>query len=300
MVVVVNYNTRGLLEHCLTRLLGSRVDAELDIFVVDNGSTDGSTDLVHRCFQQVTLIRSSRNLGYAAANNLAVSRILTDWRSRCSPPGEYILLLNSDSFVEPDSVRVIASFLEEHPEAGIAGPKLVLKDGSLDLACRRSFPRPASAFWKLTGMSRLYPGSPRFASYNLTYLDPDVTTEVDSVVGAFMMVRMEAVNEAGLMDDSFFMYGEDLDWSYRIKHRGWRVYYVPATTVLHFKGASSSKQSYRLIIEFYRAMHRFHRKHYARESPTLLNFAVTAGIIMRGTFALLRNLARPAGAKRVG
>jgi N-acetylglucosaminyl-diphospho-decaprenol L-rhamnosyltransferase len=299
-VVIVNYNTRELLEHCLNRLLASQVDRPISIFVVDNGSRDGSCDLVRDHFPQVELIRSSRNVGYAAANNLALTRILECWRNAGRPEGNTAMLLNTDCFVESDSLQITARFLDENPQAGIVGPKLILRDGSLDLACRRSFPRPVNALWKLTGLSMLFPDSPRFASYNLTYLDPDETAEVDSVVGAYMMVRLEAIDSAGLMDDTFFMYGEDLDWAYRIKQRGWKVFYFPATTVLHYKGATSSRQSYRLIIEFYRAMYLFHQKHYAPETFPALNWIITAGIITRGTFALIRNLLRPARAKRVG
>jgi N-acetylglucosaminyl-diphospho-decaprenol L-rhamnosyltransferase len=299
-VVIVNYNTRDLLEHCLNQLLVSQVDRAISVFVVDNGSRDGSVDMVHEKFPDVELIASSRNLGYAAANNLALERILERWQIAGKPSGNSALLLNTDCFVQPDSLQITADFLDRHPEAGIVGPKLVLRDGSLDLACRRSFPRPVNALWKLTGLSLLFPNSPRFASYNLTYLDPDETAEVDSVVGAYMMVRLDAIDETGLMDDSFFMYGEDLDWAFRIKQRGWKVYYYPATTVLHYKGATSSRQSYRLIIEFYRAMYLFHRKHYAPEMFTIVNWIITAGIIARGTFALIRNIFRPARAKKVG
>jgi N-acetylglucosaminyl-diphospho-decaprenol L-rhamnosyltransferase len=299
-VVIVNYNTRDLLEHCLNRLLASEIDRAISIFVVDNGSSDGSVDLVHAKFPQVELIASSRNLGYAAANNLALERILDRWRVAGKPSDNSALLLNTDCFVEPDSLEITAIFLDQNPGAGIVGPKLVLRDGSLDLACRRSFPRPDNALWKLTGLARLFPDSPRFASYNLTYLDPDQTIEVDSVVGAYMMVRLDAIDATGLMDDSFFMYGEDLDWAYRIKQHGWKVFYYPATTVLHYKGATSSRQSYRLIIEFYRAMYLFHRKHYAPDMIAPLNWLITAGIIGRGTFALIRNLFRPARAKKVG
>jgi N-acetylglucosaminyl-diphospho-decaprenol L-rhamnosyltransferase len=299
-VVIVNYNTRDLLEHCLTRLLASQVDRPISVFVVDNGSRDGSVDLVHEKFPDVELIASSENLGYAAANNLALTRIHSRWTVAGKPAGNSALLLNTDCFVEPDSLQITASFLDKYLNAGVVGPKLVLRDGSLDLACRRSFPRPINALWKLTGLSRLLPDSPRFASYNLTYLDPDETVEVDSVVGAYMMVRLETIDATGLMDDSFFMYGEDLDWAYRIKQLGWKVFYYPKTTVLHYKGATSSRQSYRLIIEFYRAMYLFHWKHYAPEMATTLNWLITAGIIARGTFALIRNLLRPARAKKVG
>jgi N-acetylglucosaminyl-diphospho-decaprenol L-rhamnosyltransferase len=298
-VVIVNYNTRDLLQQCLARVQESQVDCAVDIYVVDNGSHDGSSEMIAERFPRVELIRASRNLGYSTANNLALRRILSTWKDGGQPRGHAALLLNTDCFVEPDTLQRTALFLDENSQAGIVGPKVLLRDGTLDLACRRSFPRPSSALWKLTGMSRLFPNSPRFARYNLTYLDPDATVEVDSVMGAYMLVRLEAIRDAGLLDESFFMYGEDLDWCFRVKRHGWRVYYYPEATVLHYKGATSSRQSYRLIIEFYRAMHLFHRKHYAPQTFFMFNWMITAGIIMRGTFALIRNLFRPSRAKRV-
>ncbi|MDI3340290.1 MAG: glycosyltransferase family 2 protein [Sphaerobacter sp.] len=298
-VVIVNYNTADLLAQCLEHVRASQVDRPLEIWVVDNGSHDGSADLVRERFPEVRLIVSPRNLGFAGGNNLALRRILAE-----APPGpvrrtRYVLLLNTDCFVEPDTIAKTAQFLDQHPEAGIVGPKVLLRDGRLDLACRRSFPTPASAFWKLTGLARCFPHHPRIARYNLTYLDPNQTYEVDSVMGAYMLVRLAAIDAAGLLDESFFMYGEDLDWAYRIKQCGWRVFYYADARARHYKGATSSRQSYRLILEFYRAMYLFHRKHYAPNTFVLLNWLITAGIVLRGGYALARNLLRPANAKRV-
>jgi len=170
--------------------------------------------------------------------------------------------------------------MEEHPEAGVAGPKLVLEDGSLDLACRRSFPTPQVAVYRMVGLSKLFPRHPRFGRYNLTYLDPDQVAEVDSVVGAFMLVKRDAVQGVGLLDEDFFMYGEDLDWAYRITQSGWKVYYNPAVTVLHVKRASS-RHSDRAAREFYRAMRIFYDKHYASSTPLWLHYLVLTGINLR-------------------
>jgi len=298
-VIVLSHNTAGLLLECLSRLHESHVDHPLDIYVVDNASTDGTLSLVQRTFPDVKTIGAPRNLGFAGGNNLGLRRILADIPPGVNRHNRAVLLLNSDCFVEADTVRLASTFLDEHPEAAVVGPKLVLRDGSLDLACRRSFPTPASALFKLTGLARRFPNNPRFARYNLTYLDPEKVSEVDSVVGAFMLVRLAAIDDAGLLDESFFMYGEDLDWAFRIKEHGWKVYYYPEARALHYKGASSSRRSYRLIIEFYRAMYLFHRKHYAPHTFVLLNWLVAAGIILRGGLALALNLARPAANKRV-
>jgi N-acetylglucosaminyl-diphospho-decaprenol L-rhamnosyltransferase len=188
-------------------------------------------------------------------------------------------------------------FMEEHSDAGAAGPKLVLQDGSLDLACRRSLPTPEVCLYRLTGLSRLFPRSRRFGLYNLTYLDPDQVCEVGSVVGAFMLVRAEAIAEAGLMDEQFFMYGEDLDWACRIKEAGWRVYYNPAVTVLHVKRAAS-RHSSRAQVEFYRAMGVFYRKHYAEDTPWWLHAFIVNAIAFRQGLEQLRVAFTAAGRRR--
>lgn len=298
-VAILNYNTADLLVRCLCHLRASRLDRPLTIYVVDNGSSDDSVELVSQHFPEVRLIKVDRNLGFAGGNNLALHRILAETPADVDRRRQYVLLLNSDCFVEPDTLALTARFLDEHPEAGVVGPKILLPNGRLDLACRRSFPTPANAVWKLTGLARRLPKSRRFARYNLTYLDPDETYEVDSVVGAYMLVRLSAIDDAGLLDEAFFMYGEDLDWAYRIKEYGWRVFYYPEARAMHMKGATASRQSYRLIVEFYRAMYLFHRKHYASRTVAPLNWLIVAGIVARGGFALARNLLRPADAKRV-
>jgi GT2 family glycosyltransferase len=297
-VIIVNYNTAGLLRQCLIRLFASRIELPMTVYVVDNGSTDESLALVRDRFPAVRTIDAGRNLGFAAANNLALRQILAQEPEGVDRRQRAVLLLNSDCFVEPDTVALATQFLDERVDAGVVGPKLVLRDGRLDLACRRSFPTPSSAFWKLTGLARLFPHSPRVARYNLTYLDPDQTTEVDSVVGAFMLVRLAAIDDAGLLDESFFMYGEDLDWAFRIKEHGWKVFYYPRARALHYKGGSSGRRSYRLIVEFYRAMYLFHRKHYAADTFFLVNLLVTAGIVVRGGAALAQNLLRPTTRER--
>ena len=298
-VIIVNHNTAGLLLQCLSRVLESRLDHPIEVYLVDNASTDNSVALARASFPNIKVISSKRNVGFAGGNNLALTETLANVPPDATRTERSVLLLNSDCFVEIDTIQKTSRFLDDHPEAGAVGPKLVLRTGELDLACRRSFPTPSSAFYKLSGLARKFPKSQRFARYNLTYLDPDKVAEVDSVVGAYMHVRLAAIDDAGLLDESFFMYGEDLDWAFRIKERGWKVFYYPDASALHYKGASSSRRSYRLIVEFYRAMYLFHRKHYASKTFPVVNWLVTAGIFLRACVALGLNLARPAAGKRV-
>ena len=200
-IVIVNYNTRRLLRECLASVYSSQGDFSYEVWVVDNASTDGSAEMVAAEFSQTHLIRSEVNGGYAYANNLGLREILD---LGCQMPS-YVLLLNPDTLLPPSALADMLAFMEKHPEAGAAGPRLVRPSGELDLACRRSFPTPISSFYKIFGLSKLFPRSPRFARYNLTFLDPDETIEVDSVVGSFMMVRREAIQQVGLLDESFFI-----------------------------------------------------------------------------------------------
>ncbi len=284
-VVILNYNTRDLLRACLRSVLASRGLYGLQVIVVDNVSTDGSADMVAAEFPSVVLVCSAENRGFANGNNQGL-RIAE---------GRYCLLLNPDTEVPPDGLAKLVAFMDGHPEVGACGPKLVRADGSLDLACRRSFPTPAVSFYRLTGLSRLFPRSPRFARYNLTYLDENELAEVDSVVGACMMVRREAMEQVGLLDETYFMYGEDLDWAYRMKAAGWKVYYNPAVTVLHYKRESSRQRPVKTIVEFYRAMLIFHRKHFAPRTFFLLNWLIVLGIYVRGGLALALNVVRRRG-----
>jgi GT2 family glycosyltransferase len=285
-VVVVNYNTAGLLDRCLTALRASELDRPCTAFVVDNGSEDGSVALVRERFPEVVLLEAGRNLGFARANNLALRRILA-LIPDCARRTHAVLLLNSDCFVEPATIRRLVAVLDREPDVAVVGPKLVLPDGRLDAACRRSFPTPMTALWKLTGLARLFPRSRRFGRYNLTFYDPDEPLEVDAVSGACMLVRLQAVAEAGLLDEAFFMYGEDLDWAYRIKQRGWRVRYEPAARAVHVKGGSWGRRDPRVLWEFYRAMALFYRRHFAWRQPWPVRCLVYAGIGMRFGVALL-------------
>jgi len=293
-IVIVNYNTRELLCDCLNSTFESQGDFVYQVCVVDNNSSDGSAALVRKAFPQVRLIESRVNGGYAYANNLGLRAMGFDARraadsSPFSYP-RYVLVLNSDTILPPSALREMLAFMDAHPEAGAAGPRLVLPNGRLDRACRRSFPTPEVAFYRLSGLSLLFPRSRRFGRYNLGYFDPAETTEVDSLTGAFMMMRGETVQQVGLLDESFFMYGEDLDWAYRIKQAGWKIYYNADVTVLHYKEAASKGDRAirrKTRYEFYRAMYLFYRKHYAATTPFWLHGLVLTGLVLRGGVALL-------------
>jgi len=239
-------------------------------------------------FPQVRLIVSETNNGYAWANNQGLQH----------STGRYPLLLNPDTLLPPDALQAMLDFMDSHPQAGAAGPKLVREDGSLDLACRRSFPTPEVSFYRMVGLSKLFPKSRRFARYNLTFLSPDELTEVDSVVGAFMMVRREAMEQVGLLDEDFFLYGEDLDWTYRIKEAGWKIYYNPQVTVLHYKREATKQNRRKARYEFWRAMYLFHEKHYAQSTPFWLHWLIVGGIVLFGGISLLGEMRPTLGRRR--
>ena len=210
------------------------------------------------------------------------------------------MLLNPDATLERGALDALVTYLQQHPTVGAVGPRVVLPDGSLDLACRRSFPTPEVSFYRMTGLSRLFPRSRRFGRYNLTFLDAGEDTEVDAGRGAAMLVREEVVREVGLLDEQFFMYGEDLDWCYRIKSYGWRVAYQPRAVVRHYKRAASTQRALPSIRAFYDAMRIFHRKHYARETIGPVNLLVETGIALKEAWALGTKLLRPPARRRVG
>ena len=275
-IVIVNYNTRDLLRRCLETVLASK-GVSSRVCVVDNNSRDGSAEMVGAEFPGVTVVHNANNVGYPAANNQGL-RLFGYCDDGVSPDApRYALLLNADTELPEDGLASVVAFADDGADIGVVGPRLIRLDGSLDKACRRSFPTPEVSFYHMIGLSKLFPKSLRFGRYNLSYLDENETVEVDSVVGAFMMVRREAIRDAGLLDDSFFLYGEDLDWAYRIKQAGWRVLYYAGVTVLHVKRASS-RQNPRARVEFWRSMEIFYRKHYAADTPGLVHALIVAVI----------------------
>ncbi len=286
-IVIVNHNTAELLAACLDSLAsGGTAALDAIVWVVDNASEDGSAAVVRHRFPAVRLIESEANVGYAAANNLAL-RAAGFGEDR--PAARHALLLNPDTIVPPGALAHLMAVLTAEPEVGVVGPKLLLPDGSLDLACRRSFPTVEVSAYRFCGLSKLFPRSRRFGRYNMTYLDPDTPAEVDAVVGACMLVRGEAITAVGLLDERFWMYGEDLDWALRIRRAGWRVVYRPEVVVQHLKRASSSG-SRRARHEFQRAMWLFYEKHYEATTPRPVHWLVLSALALRGGPSLVREM----------
>ena len=277
-IVIVNYNTEQLLRSCLESVYAGANGTPMDIWVVDNHSRDDSVRMVRSLFPQVNVMENPANTGFSQANNLVVSKCRSD----------LILLLNPDTLIIDDAIERMVKFMEANPKVGIAGCKVLNRDGTLQLSCRRSIPTPPVAFYRLTGLSRLFPNHPKIASYNMTYESPERTHEVDAVSGAFMMIRREVVEQVGLLDERFFMYGEELDWCLRAKRAGWSVAYHPDAQIVHYKGESTKTNSRKAAFEFYRAMYLFHRKHFAKDCSPLLNAAIYTGICAKALLSWRR------------
>ena len=291
-IVILNWNTRDLLKRCLETVYASQGDFTFKVVVVDNASTDESAAMVRSDFPQAQLIASKVNGGYSAGNNLGLRALGFKDKGRSPDAPRYGLLLNPDTEVPVEGLRDMIAFMDMHPKVGVAGPKLVLLDGGLDKACRRSFPTPLISLYHFSGLAKLFPNSPRFARYNMTYLPIDQEAEVDSVVGAYMQVRREAIEAVGLLDEVFFMYGEDLDWAYRIKNAGWSVVYHPQVVVKHVKRAAS-RQSQRAQLEFWRAMLIFYRKHYRTTTPLWLHSLIMTGLLLKGGRTVWSEMRQP-------
>ncbi|MDP3622968.1 MAG: glycosyltransferase family 2 protein [Methanobacteriaceae archaeon] len=290
-IIVVNYRTYNLTNQAIESVITKNHPFKYNIYVVDNASEDGSLEKLQKDFSKeiqdglIKFIASAENKGFSYANNLALKEISSN----------NILLLNSDTIVIADCLEKCLNYMESHPQTGALGCKVVLPDGTLDKACRRSFPDVSVSFYRMIGLSRLFPKSQRFGKYNLCYLDDDGVYPIDCLVGAFMMVKSEAIKEIGLLDETFFMYGEDIDWCYRIKEAGWQIIYYGDAQIIHYKGSSSQKQKSKLIYEFYRAMYIFYNKHYKKQNSILTTALTYAGIGVIFGLKLFLNLFKKSG-----
>ncbi len=253
-VIIVHYNVADYLEHCLRSLQKALQSLEAEILVIDNASPDPGWQRLRAKFPEVRWIALSKNLGFGKANNIGFSLAT----------GKYLLCLNPDSIVEEHTIQQLVEYMETHPDVGVAGCRVLNPDGTLQLACRRSFPTPFVALTRLVGLQKLFPRSRLFARYNLTYLDEHRDAEVDVLSGSCMLFRREALRDIGGFDPQFFLYGEDIDICYRIKQRGWKVMYVASATIVHFKGMSARRSPLDHTRLFYEAMEIFARKHFSR------------------------------------
>jgi GT2 family glycosyltransferase len=267
-VVVVSHGAEGLLRSCLRSLREHPIAGEMRVTVVDSGSPDSTPDMVEREFPEVRLLRRD-NIGFSAANNLVLRE----------SGAAAVLLLNPDTEVYAGTLDAALIRLRSERRIGMVGVKLITESGELDHACKRSFPTPLGALAHFTGIGRSQGASGALSQYRATRLGDDEPGEVDAVNGAFMLCRAEAMREVGLLDEGYWLYMEDLDWCHRFWDAGWKVFYEPAGTALHVKGASSGgRRAVRQEVAFHRGMARFYRRFDAPEHNPLLNAAVYAGI----------------------
>ncbi|WP_407392414.1 glycosyltransferase family 2 protein [Methanobrevibacter sp.] len=274
--VIVNYQTFELTKNTIESIFRYDYSFNYEILLVDNASGDDSLARLRDYFKDnVKFIASAENNGFAAGNNQALK----------IAKGKYILLLNSDTVVWENTLEDIYQYMESHADVGATGCRVLLEDGQLDKACKRSFPNAKNSFFKLFHI----PTNSKDDNYNLTNLPDDEIYEIDCLTGAFMFMRAKVLDEIGLLDETFFMYGEDIDLCYRIKQAGWKIVYYGEAIITHFKGASSKKQKSKLIYEFHRAMYIYYKKHNAKDSSFIVNFVVYVGIAFLCVFKLVLN-----------
>ncbi len=275
-VVIVNYNVRHYLCQCLESLTKALDGIAAEVIVVDNHSHDGSVEALQPLFPQVSFISSKHNLGFARANNIAIRQ------SR----GEYVLLLNPDTIVGEQTLADSIAFMDSHADAGALGVKMLRIDGVAAMESRRGIPSPMVAFYKMCGLCARFPQSKRFGHYYMSNLPWDKPAAIEVVSGAYCFLRKAALDQVGLLDEDFFMYGEDIDLSYRILKGGYHNYYIPAQ-ILHYKGESTQKSSFRYVHVFYEAMLIFFRKHYGNVNA-LISLPIKSAIFVKALVALVR------------
>lgn len=276
-IVIVNYNVEFFLEQCLKSVYEALDGIEAEVFVVDNNSVDHSVDMVRDKFPDVKLIANNDNKGFSRANNQAIEQA----------SGEYILLLNPDTLVQKETFRKTIEFMDAHPEAGGLGVQMIDGKGHFLAESKRGLPTPWVAFYKIFGFTRFFPRSKKFGKYHLTYLDRNENHEVDVLSGAFMMLRKSVIDQIGPLDEAFFMYGEDIDLSYRITQAGFKNYYFAQTRIIHYKGESTKKGSLNYVLTFYNAMKIFAEKHYSAGKLRAFLFFIRLAIFLRASLAIV-------------
>ena len=277
-VIIVNYNVKYHLEQCIRSVQKASEGLSADIWVVDNASSDGSMDYLQPLFPDIHFISNTENVGYSRANNQAIRE----------SKGEYVLLLNPDTIVAEDTLKGCVDFLDAHPKVGATGVRMLNADGTFAPESRRGLPTPFTSFCKMTGLSALFPKSRTFGKYYMKYLDADEANPIEVISGAFNMLRRKALDEVGLLDEKFFMYGEDIDLSYRMLLGGWQNYYIPYN-ILHYKGESTQKSSFRYVHVFYNAMLIFFNKHFGKKYY-LIGYLIQLAVVFRALLDMLIRL----------
>ncbi len=277
-VIIVNYNVEYFLAQCLYSVRKAAQLADIETIMVDNNSSDGSVEMTRRLFPEVQVIANKDNKGFSKANNQAI-RISN---------ADYVLLLNPDTLVEEDTFKKCIDFMDEHPNSGGLGVKMVDGKGQFLAESKRGLPTPMVAFYKIFGLSSLFPKSETFGQYHLGHLSKDETHKIDILAGAFMMMRNSVLDEVGLLDEDFFMYGEDIDLSWRIRLGGYDNYYFPDTRIIHYKGESTKKSSVNYVLVFYNAMIIFAKKHFTKSHANVFEILIKMAIYFRAGIALTR------------
>jgi GT2 family glycosyltransferase len=270
-IVIVNWNASDLLLRCLKAVYATCGTLELEVIVVDNASMDDSVAVLRDQFPQVNVVENKENLGFSKANNQGIRMA----------KGRYYLLLNTDTFVHPGTLETMIKFMDEHPEAGASGCQLYYEDGSLQRSCT-SFPTLATELWQALWLDRVFRRSPIFGKYRMSYWDFNDTRQVDSIIGAFMMLRCEALDQVGLLDESYFMYSEEVDLCYRMHQAGWKVMFTPKATATHLWGGTSKRiPGETTFLRLYHSRMKFFRKHYGSFNAILYKLILSLGSTVR-------------------
>lgn len=276
-VIVVNYNVEYFLDQCLTSVIKASKDLYIEVIVVDNASKDGSIELLESKYNDLHLILNKENVGFSKANNQGIK----------IAQGKYVLLLNPDTVIQEDTFKKVIDYMDANPDTGGLGVRMIDGKGNFLPESKRGLPTPMVAFYKIFGLSRLFPKSKRFGQYHAGHLSEFETNEIDILSGAFMLMRKDALDKVGHLDEEFFMYGEDIDLSYRIQLGGYKNVYFPETSIIHYKGESTKKSSVNYVFVFYRAMIIFAKKHFSGNNAWLFSFLINAAIYFRASLAII-------------
>ena len=273
-IIIVNWNTKSHLAACLDSIERHPPEGEFEVIVVDNDSSDGSAQMVRECFPDITLIEQVKNVGYAEGNNRGIR----------ASSGRYVLLLNPDTEIKPGALDALVKFADEHPEAAAVGCRLVGPDGKVQRSCR-SFPDPIGVLFEYTWLSYLFPKSRLFGRYRMTYFRYNQEAEVDQPMGSCLLLSRKAIEDVGMFDQEFAIFFNEVDWCFRAKQKGWKVYFTPAAEVVHHGAASTSQIKAEMVTESHRSMRKFYEKHYKGRIPAPVYWFITAAISINSFFA---------------